>query len=150
MKTLKRKKAEDADVNVTPLLDIVFIMLIFFIVTSTFVYERGIDVTEHQQDEEQEKQQSKAKAVIVQVCQDGDVKVDNRRIDVRATRANIERKLAEQSGAVVIVESEFQTPVENLVSVLDQIRAAKADASISSQSTSCADGDGNNNVALSF
>lgn len=137
MKKFKKKKPEDADINVTPLLDIVFIMLIFFIVTSTFVYERGIDVTEHQQDEEQKEQPNNAKAVIVQVCQNGEVKVDNRRIDVRATRANIERKMAEQSGAVVIVEAEFQAPTENLVSVLDQIRAAKAEASISSHATQC-------------
>jgi len=137
MRKNKKRSNNDAQIDVTPMLDIVFIMLIFFIVSSTFIRESGLDVTEHQNDENQDQQENNTKAIFVQVCNNGDIKVDNRSIDVDSVRANIERKLAESSNAAVIVETEHRSPTYSLVSVIDQARAAKASVSISPIATQC-------------
>ena len=137
MRKSKVKSQGDADVDVTPLLDIVFIMLVFFIVSSTFIREDGIDVTKHQEDKNEQKDLTKAKAVLVKVCANGDIKIDQRTIDIRSVRANIERKLAEDSKAIVIIESEYRATTGSLVMVMDQARAAKAKLSISPKYASC-------------
>ncbi len=137
MRKNKKRSNDDAQIDVTPMLDIVFIMLIFFIVSSTFIRESGLDVTEHQNDENQDQQENNTKAIFVQVCNNGDIKVDNRSIDVDSVRANIERKLAESSNTAVIVETEQKSPTHSLVSVIDQARAAKANVSISPIATLC-------------
>ncbi len=131
MRKSKLKKQGDADVDVTPLLDIVFIMLIFFIVSSTFIREEGLDVTKHQDDKKKEEQLINAKAIIVKVCANNEIIVDQRKIDIRSVRANVERKLAEDINTVVIVETEYRAPTGSLVKVMDQARAAKANLSIS-------------------
>ncbi len=131
MRKSKLKKQGDADVDVTPLLDIVFIMLIFFIVSSTFIREEGLDVTKHQDDKKKEEQLTNAKAIIVKVCANNEIIVDQRKIDIRSVRANVERKLAEDINTVVIVETEYRAPTGSLVKVMDQARAAKANLSIS-------------------
>ncbi|GAB1270028.1 biopolymer transporter ExbD [Aurantivibrio infirmus] len=131
MRKSKLKKQGDADVDVTPLLDIVFIMLIFFIVSSTFIREEGLDVTKHQDDKKKEEMLTNAKAIIVKVCANNEIIVDQRKIDIRSVRANVERKLAEDINTVVIVETEYRAPTGSLVKVMDQARAAKANLSIS-------------------
>ncbi|GAB1266381.1 ExbD/TolR family protein [Aurantivibrio infirmus] len=131
MRKSKLKKQGDADVDVTPLLDIVFIMLIFFIVSSTFIREEGLDVTKHQDDKKKEELLTNAKAIIVKVCANNEIIVDQRKIDIRSVRANVERKLAEDINTVVIVETEYRAPTGSLVKVMDQARAAKANLSIS-------------------
>lgn len=131
----KTLKNDEAKVDVTPLLDIVFIMLIFFIVSSTFIRENGMDVSEQKQNENQET--TNAKAIFVHVCANDTVIIDKRLIDVRSVRANVERKLVEDSRAAVVIESEKGAPTGNLVKVIDQAKAAKASFSIVSTGTSC-------------
>ncbi len=133
----RSKPGDEADVDMTPMLDIVFIMLIFFIVSSTFIRESGLDLTEHQNDEQPEQNQNNAKAIIVQICEDEQIFIDQRAIDVRSVRANIERKLAEDSRAAVIIESQTEAPTGTLVSVMDQARAAHANISVSELATKC-------------
>ncbi len=132
----KSVKNDEAKVDVTPLLDIVFIMLIFFIVSSTFIRENGIDVSEQKQDENQ-KQTDNAKAIFVHVCANDTVVIDKRLVDVRSVRANVERKLVEDNRAAVIIESEQGAPTGNLVKVIDQAKSAKARFSLVSTGTSC-------------
>lgn len=148
MKKLRKNKNEDAQIDVTPMLDIVFIMLIFFIVSSTFIRESGLDVTEHKNDDNDDNQRNKNTSIFVQVCQDGDIKIDNRAIDIDSVRANIERKLAEHSSAAVIIETETKATTQSLVSVIDQAKSAKANVSISANSTQCRTP--NKNLALQF
>jgi biopolymer transport protein ExbD len=136
MKKRKNVTAGEAEVNMTPMLDIVFIMLIFFIVTSTFVRESGLDVTEHRNDEEQ-KNNKKAKAIIVQICANEEIYVDRRAVDVRSIRANVERKLAEDAGAVVIIETEREAPTGALVMVMDQAIEARAAVSVAPTEARC-------------
>ena len=127
---------DEAKVDMTPLLDIVFIMLIFFIVSSTFIREDGIDISQEKPNQD-EQTTDNAKAIFVNICSNDTVVIDRRLIDVRAVRANVERKLVEDINAVVVIESEVGTPTRNLVSVIDQTRAAKAKFSLISTGTSC-------------
>lgn len=132
----KSTKNDEAKVDVTPLLDIVFIMLIFFIVSSTFIRENGIEVSEEKQNEDQQNTNN-AKAIFVYVCANDTVVLDKRLIDVRSVRANVERKLVEDGNAAVIIESERGAPTGNLVQVIDQAKSAKAKFSLVSTGTSC-------------
>lgn len=139
-KKIKRPQGS-AEVNMTPMLDIVFILLIFFIVTSTFIREEGLDVTK-QNNEEQKDQQKIAKPVVIQVCANQEVLLDKRGIDIRAVRANVERKLAEFGSISVVVETEPETATGLLVKVMDQAIAAKAPVSIAPASRRCGEEDG--------
>jgi len=132
-----RKHSSEAEVNMTPLLDIVFIMLIFFIVTSTFVREQGLDVTQPSTSEEQQPQKKKARAVVIQICANDEIVIDQRVIDIRSVRANVERKLAENPRSVVIIQPEKEAETGSLVQVMDQIRAANAKLSIAPLEKGC-------------
>lgn len=137
MKKHKKKPVQEAVVDMTPMLDIVFIMLIFFIVTSTFIRESGLDLTERKSDDKPEDQLKNPKAAIVKVCANGDISIDGRFIDARSVRANVERKLAEESSTVVIIEAENEAPTGKLVTAIDQARMAKANISVSPEPAYC-------------
>ena len=112
---------EDADINITPMLDIVFIMLIFFIVTTSFVKESGISVnTPHAESA----QRQESANIFVAINEAGDVWIDRRPIDVRALRATIARMHAENPQGTVVVQSDQKAATGILVQVLDQIRLA--------------------------
>lgn len=136
MKKHKTSSFQEAAVDMTPMLDIVFIMLIFFIVSSTFIHESGLDLVGHRSDDRKEETKN-SKAAIVRICANGDISIDGRAIDVRSVRANVERKLAEDSSTVVIVETEREAPTGMLVKAVDQARAAKARISVSPEPAYC-------------
>ncbi|MCG8124929.1 MAG: biopolymer transporter ExbD, partial [Candidatus Thiodiazotropha taylori] len=79
-------------INLTPLIDMVFILLIFFMVTSSFVKETGVEVDRPSAATATMKQQA---AILIGVTHKGEVWIDKRRVDVRAVRANVERLHAE-------------------------------------------------------
>lgn len=136
MKKRYATPAGAAEVNMTPMLDIVFIMLIFFIVTSTMVREKGLDVTQHQNNQEQiEKNDSKA--ILIQVCANDDILVDRRVIDIRSVRANVERQLAKAPNSPVVIETEPEAPTGTLVEVMDQAIEARAAVSIAPATDRC-------------
>ena len=132
-----KNEAGEAEVNMTPMLDIVFIMLIFFIVTSTFVREQGLDVTQPGKNEQEQKTENKATAIFIQVCANEEVIIDYRTIDVRSVRANVERKLAEEPDSVVVIQAEQEAETGSLVQVMDQVREAKAGLSIAPVTQPC-------------
>ncbi len=116
---------EDADeINLTPMLDVVFIMLIFFIVTASFVKESGIDVT--RPDANQQQQESKKRSILISITSTNEVWIQKRRIDVRAVRANIERLLAENPESGVVIQAAESAENGTFVRVLDQARMAGA------------------------
>ena len=91
---------EESEINITPLLDIVFIMLIFFIVTATFVKESGIDVT--RPDSETAQQQNRV-GILIAISDKNEIWINRRMVDMDAVQANIEKLHAEnpQGGAVI-------------------------------------------------
>jgi len=120
--------AEDAEVNMTPMLDIVFIMLIFFIVTATFVKETGLDVS--RPDTEENKPTKPAKTILIQINKDNEIYIQRRIVDIRAVRANIERLRAENPKSAVLIQAEREATTGILVTVMDQARLAHAPVSI--------------------
>lgn len=116
--------ADEAEIDMTPMLDIVFIMLIFFIVTTSFVKEVGIDVNRPTNTPPETKQESEV--VLIEITDTGAVKMDGRTIDVRAVQANVERARAEKPDATVVVAADADSNAGVLVRVIDQARLAGA------------------------
>ena len=117
---------EAADVNVTPLLDIVFIMLIFFIVTATFVREQGIDVRTPE-DSEDEPDTIPPPALLLAVQEDGFVRVNNVRIiDPLSTKPVVEEFMAREPDGVVLVNAAPASESGIAVTVMDQAKQGKA------------------------
>jgi biopolymer transport protein ExbD len=118
------RKREEAEINITPMLDIVFIMLIFFIVTTSFVSEFGVDVNRPTNAPIQE--QDLDQVIAVRIDENDQIFVKERLVDVRAVRANIESGLALQPAAAVVVIADRLADAGLLVRVVDQARVAGA------------------------
>ena len=121
MRRKRVRQEEDADIDITPMLDIVFIMLIFFIVTATFVKESGIDVT--RPDAETAVKQNRV-AILIAIRDNNEIWINRRQVDLASVRANVEKLHAENplGGAVIQADREAETGV--LVEIMDQVRLA--------------------------
>lgn len=124
MSRLIRHKTTDDDtgIDLTPMLDVVFIMLIFFIVTASFVKEVGMEIA--QQEPSANEEQSESKNIVLKVTSDNQIWLEGRRIDVRSVRANVERIHAENPKAAVIIQAAPQASNNTLVQISDQSREA--------------------------
>ncbi|HMB68338.1 MAG TPA: biopolymer transporter ExbD [bacterium] len=107
--------------NITPMLDVVFIMLIFFIVTASFVKEAGIDVNKPEAQTSQPKDQAN---ILIAIDMNGDIWIDRRKVDPRAVRANIERLHAENPQGTVVIQADQDSKTKVLVEVMDAARLA--------------------------
>ncbi|HLS97505.1 MAG: biopolymer transporter ExbD [Porticoccaceae bacterium] len=119
----RRAQQEESEIDLTPMLDVVFIMLIFFIVTASFVKESGIDVNRPPTTDQPPPDQEN-KNIVFQVSESGDIMLEGRRIDVRSVRANVERIHAENPQAKVIISAEPKAKTEIFVQISDQAREA--------------------------
>ena len=124
MRRRLRRGDDEAQINITPMLDIVFIMLIFFIVTTSFVKEFGVDVNRPSSAPVEEQRQSEV--IAVRIDQNDQIFIEDRLVDVRAVRANIESGLAVQPDAAVVVIADRLADAGLLVRVVDQARVAGA------------------------
>jgi biopolymer transport protein ExbD len=121
---MRRKSVQETDeavIDVTPMLDVVFIMLIFFIVTASFVKESGIDVS--RPDAATAVRQERGN-ILVAITANGQIWINKRQIDVRAVRANIERMHAENPQGSVIIQADEHSETGLLVQVMDAARLA--------------------------
>lgn len=109
------------DINLTPMLDVVFIMLIFFIVTATFIKQAGIDVTKPIAVMGQKKP---TVSVLVAISEKGEIWIDKKRVDESAVRANIERIHAENPKGSMVIQADRAARAEKLLIVLSAARAA--------------------------
>lgn len=127
--TVRRHQSESSsEINVTPLMDIVFIMLIFFIVTATFTREKGIDVRTPE-DTPPEENTIPPPAMVLSVQIDGFVRVNNLRIiDAMSTKPVVEEFMAREPRGVVLVSAAPGAPAGIAVTVMDQAAAGKATA----------------------
>jgi len=117
-------EGQENDVDITPMLDIVFIMLIFFIVTTSFVKESGVTVNRPTASTAESKEGS---SILVAIRANGEIWIDKRAIDMRAVRANVERLKAESHEGAVVIQADEYAPTGLLVKVMDQIRLAGVD-----------------------
>ena len=114
---------EASDIDLTQMLDVVFIMLIFFIVTASFIKETGIDVQRPDQNQPQVVSDEEG-AILVIIDNTDDIWINNRMIDPRAVRANIERMHAEDPDRPVVIQASPDSTAESLVIVMDSSRLA--------------------------
>ena len=111
---------EESDINLTPMLDVVFIMLIFFIVVASFIKEAGVEV--NRPDDNQPDNPEDSTSILVEVASDNQIWMENRRVDIRAVRANIQRLLAEDPEAPVTIKVEKGAEAGIVVDVADAAR----------------------------
>lgn len=111
----------EADINITPLLDIVFIMLIFFVVTTSFVKESGIEVNRPTAQTAERKEHT---SILIAISPSGEIWIDRRVVDIRAVRAAIERLRAENPEGAVVIQGDREAQIGLLVQVMDQVRKA--------------------------
>lgn len=121
MRSRSRRKKEENEINLTPMLDVVFIMLIFFIVTSSFVKESGIDVNRPGAATAERKERGN---ILVAISESGQIWIDRRQVDIRAVRANIERMHAENPQGTVIIQADENSKNGLVVKVMDAARQA--------------------------
>ncbi len=122
---------EESNIDMTPMLDVVFIMLIFFIVTASFVKEAGIDVNRPDAATAVKKDRAN---ILVAISDKGEIWINKRRIDKRAVQANIERLHAENPQGTVVIQADKKATTETLIAVMDASRAAGVfDVSIAAQ-----------------
>ena len=122
------KPREESEIDLTPMLDVVFIMLIFFIVTATFVKEIGIDI--NSPDKNQNIKDADRKSIVVRITNRDRILIRGRDIDFRAVRANIERLHAETPEAPVVIQPHPDSTTEVMVHVMDAAREAGVYVSI--------------------
>jgi biopolymer transport protein ExbD len=109
-------------IDLTPMLDVVMIMLIFFIVAGSFVREVVIDVERKPTSSVESDQPSES--IVIHIAADDEIWIKNRRIDARSVRANISRMKAENPKAAVIIKANNKSTVEPLAQVVDSAREA--------------------------
>ncbi len=113
----------EVNINMGPLVDMVFLLLIFFVVTTSFVKETGIDVQRPTAATAEHKERGN---IMLGISAEGQVHMEGKRIDVRSVRALIERALAEdpESGVVIVADKDSNTGI--VVQAMDQCRLAGA------------------------
>ena len=121
MRRRSRRKPEEQGLDLTPMMDIVFIMLIFFIVTTSFVKETGVDVNRPNAETAERDEKGN---ILVAITQNNEIWIDKRRIDLKAVRANIERLKIEYPEGSVIILADKEARSGLLVETMDQIRLA--------------------------
>ena len=114
-------KEEESEINMTPMLDVVFIMLIFFIVTANFIKEPGLEI--NRPDSNTAETQENA-AILIAVGPTGEIWMDGRRIDVRQVKANITKLLADNPQGTVVIQADEKATADSIIAVMDQSRDA--------------------------
>ena len=112
---------EETQIDLTPMLDVVFIMLIFFIVTTSFIKEAGVDVNRPSAQSSEQKGQAN---IFIAIRNNNEIWIDKRMVDLRSVRANIERLKASNAQNSVVIQADKDANTGTLVDVMDQIRLA--------------------------
>ena len=114
---------QDAEINMMPLIDMIFILLIFFLVTASFVKESGVEVNRPEAVTAETKE---AVGMVVGIASDGRVFIDHQEVDVRRVRSLVEIFMAENLDGGIIIDADSACTAGRMVAVLDQCRMAGA------------------------
>ncbi len=123
-KKFKHYQEEEATIELMPLLDVVFILLIFFIVTTSFVKESGVDVLKPTAKTAQKKEKA---SIFIAIKENGEIWIQKRKVEIGSVRANIERLHAESPEGSVVIQADKRSQTGTLIQVMDQIRAANVE-----------------------
>ncbi len=118
---------EEAEINITPMLDIVFIMLIFFIVTTSFVKEKGLEVSRPSNAPPKQTEQKKG-PIVVKIDGSSNITLKGRMLEPKAVQANLEREKAEKPDSTLIVASHPDAETDALVTVLDAAKSVNIES----------------------
>ncbi|RLB10250.1 MAG: biopolymer transporter ExbD [Deltaproteobacteria bacterium] len=118
-----RGGSRTTDINIAPLIDLVFLLLIFFLVTTSFVKETGIDVNRPTASTAMPKEKGN---ILIGVDSDGRVFLEGRQIDIRSVQAHIERCLAENPEGSIVIVADKNSHTGIVIRVMDQCRLAGA------------------------
>ncbi len=126
------KPEEEAQaIDLTPMLDVVFIMLIFFIVTATFIKETGVEVNRPEATTWDEKKRA---SILIAVNNNNEIWIDKNRVDPRGVRQAVERLLTENPNGTVVIQSDSEASIELLVDVTNAAReAGVSDVAVSTE-----------------
>jgi biopolymer transport protein ExbD len=113
--------SEEGTVDITPMLDVVFIMLIFFIVTATFIKESGIDIDKPEAATAMVQEKAN---ILVAIDASDNVWINRRQVDIRSVRSIIERLHAENPKGTVVIQADRESRNNMLVQVMDASRRA--------------------------
>ncbi len=123
------KNEDESEIDLTPMLDVVFIMLIFFIVTASFIKEFGLEIN-RPDDLPEVDIPTENQNILVNINASSEILVDQRRVDVRSIRSVIQRKLAENPKGTVIISAHKEARAETYASVADAAQQAKQGISV--------------------
>ncbi|MFC1777507.1 ExbD/TolR family protein [Pseudomonadota bacterium] len=118
----KHRGQDEAEINITPMLDIVFIMLIFFIVTTSFVKEKGLEVSRPSNSPPKEIKKNKG-PILVKIDANGNITMKGRMLEAKAVQANLEREKAEKPDSPLIIAAHPDADTDALVTILDAAEA---------------------------
>ena len=117
----KRALTAQAEIQMTPLIDMVFILLIFFVVTTSFVSETGLDI---QRPQSSSSETLPRENIPVAIGADGRITVDGRRIGLLSVRSFLQKRLRMQPGLAVVLVADKSVSVDRVVRVMDEVRGA--------------------------
>ena len=120
---MRRINSKTVELNIAPLIDMVFILLIFFLVTTSFVKETGVDISRPTASTAVSKAQA---TILIGVTKDNTVYIDRREVDMRAVRANVERALAENPDGSVVIVADKKSQTGLVINVMDSCKLAGA------------------------
>jgi len=117
----KLKPQDETQIDMTPMLDIVFIMLIFFIVTASFVKESGITI--EKPSAETATKRDKAN-IFIGIARNGDIYMQKSKVDKDAVKSGLEDMLQENPESTVVIQADSRSDAGILLKVLDAAKAA--------------------------
>ena len=120
----RRAGKKDLELNIAPLIDMVFILLIFFLVTTSFVKETGVDISRPTASTAVAKTKS---TILIGITRDNTIHLDRREIDIRAVRSGVERAMAENPEASVVIVADKDSRTGLVISVMDSCKLAGAE-----------------------
>ena len=121
---IQEEDGGDVEINMMPLIDMIFILLIFFLVTASFVRESGVEVNRPEAATAEKKE---AVGMVVGITRESHIFIDGRQVDLRRVRGLVEIFLVENAKGGVIIDADESCPTGRLVAVLDQCRLAGAE-----------------------
>ncbi|MCG8549486.1 MAG: biopolymer transporter ExbD [Desulfobacterales bacterium] len=120
----RRAAKKSLELNIAPLIDMVFILLIFFLVTTSFVKETGVDISRPTAGTAVAKTKS---AILIGITRDNTIHLDRREMDVRAVRSGVERAMVENPEASVVIVADKDSRTGLVISVMDACKLAGAE-----------------------
>ncbi|GAK33453.1 biopolymer transport protein exbD2 [alpha proteobacterium Q-1] len=121
MRDHAQKQAEENEINMTPMLDIVFIMLIFFIVTATFIKEAGVDVTKPPAVTAEKKDRA---SILIAITESDEIWMNRKKVDLKSLQTNIEKLHAENPQGTIVIQADARSKAGLMIAVTEAVNDA--------------------------